>query len=93
MSHANEWLTACTEALESFKSHHGAGIVELSMIDIDSEAANLFSQSPEEEWLDVLRDFVGESEPFVWVQKITFARQLNLSSCIRCTRAISYWDD
>ena len=59
--------------------HNGAGIVELLMTDIDSEAANLFSQSPEEEWLEVLRDFVGESEPFVWVQKISFASQLNLS--------------
>ena len=38
MNHANEWLTACTEALESFRAQHGAGIVELSMIDIDSEA-------------------------------------------------------
>lgn len=79
MSHANEWLTACSEALESFKEHNGAGIVELLMTDIDSEAANLFSQSPEEEWLEVLRDFVGESEPYVWVQKITFASQLNSS--------------
>ncbi|KAA0944340.1 DNA repair exonuclease [Sporosarcina sp. ANT_H38] len=79
MSHANEWLTACSESLESFKEHNGAGIVELLMTDIDSEAANLFSQSPMEEWLEVLRDFAGESEPFVWVQKITFASQVNLS--------------
>jgi len=77
MSHANEWLTACSEVLESFKGHNGAGIVELLLTDIDSEAANLFSQSPEEEWLEVLRDFVGESEPYIWVQKITFASELN----------------
>ena len=77
--HANEWLMACSEALESFKEHNGAGIVELMMNDIDGEAANLFNQSPEEEWLEVLRDFVGESEPFVWVQKITFAKQFNPS--------------
>ena len=80
ISHANEWLTACMEALESFKFEYGAGIVELSMIDVDSEAANLFSQSPVEEWLEVLRDFVGESEPFVWVQKLSFTSPLNLSA-------------
>jgi DNA repair protein SbcD/Mre11 len=79
MSHANEWLTACMEVLESFKSQNGAGMVELSMINVDSVAANLFNQSPEEEWLEVLRDFVGPSEPFVWVQKITIASQLNVS--------------
>lgn len=79
MSHANEWLTACSEVLESFKEHNGAGIVELLLTDIDREAANLFSQSPEGEWLEVLRDYVGESEPYVWVQKITFASQLNPS--------------
>ncbi len=80
ISHANEWLVACTEVLESFVAQHGAGIVELSMIDVDNGAVNLFSQSREEEWLDVLRDVVGESEPFVWVQKISFGRQTNLSA-------------
>jgi exonuclease SbcD len=79
IGHANEWLMACSEALESFKEHNGAGIVELLMTDIDSEAENLFSQSPKEEWLEVLRDFVGESEPYVWVQRITFANQFNQS--------------
>jgi DNA repair protein SbcD/Mre11 len=79
MSHANEWLESCTEVLDSFKSKNGAGIVELLMTDIDFEAGNLFSQSQVEEWLEVLRDFVGENEPYVWVQKITFASQLNLS--------------
>ncbi|MBE1554912.1 metallophosphoesterase family protein [Sporosarcina limicola] len=79
ISHANEWLRACTEALESFKSQHGPGIVELSMIDVDSRATDLFSQSTEEEWLDVLRDTSGESEPFVWVQKISFAEQATSS--------------
>lgn len=77
MSHANEWLTACAEVLETFKEYNGAGIVELLLTDIDSEAANLFSQSPEEEWLETLRDFVGESEPYVFVQKLTFTSQLN----------------
>ncbi|MER2088923.1 MAG: DNA repair exonuclease [Sporosarcina sp.] len=77
--HANEWLTACSEALESFSTRNGAGIVELTMVDVDNGTADLFSQSPEEEWLEVLRDYIGENEPYVWIQKIAFAGQLNLS--------------
>ena len=77
--HANEWLAACMEKLESFQSEYGEGIVELRMVDVDSEAAALFKETTEEEWLEVLRDVVEESEPFVWVQKIVFDRQVNLS--------------
>lgn len=80
IQHATEWLTACREALESFSSRHGEGIVELSMIDVDRGAADLFGQSTEEEWLDVLRDLCGDQEPFVWVQKITFAKQATFST-------------
>jgi DNA repair protein SbcD/Mre11 len=80
ISHANEWLAACREVLESFASQYGEGIVELTMIDIDGGAAELFSQSTEQEWLDVLRDVIGDGEPFVWVQKVSFARPTNLSA-------------
>ena len=79
ISHANEWLEICIEALDSFRAHHGSGIVELTMIDVDSEAFNLFNQSPVDEWLDVLREVVGEREPFVWVQTISFEREGNFA--------------
>ena len=68
--HANEWLEACVEALDSFRAERGAGIVELTMVDVDKETAFLFSQSTNEEWLEVLREVVGEGEPFIWVQMI-----------------------
>lgn len=77
--HANEWLVACTEALDAFRSEYGAGIVELVMTDIDSEVTELFGQSTMEEWLDVLRDTVRESEPFVWVRKMLISKQTNFS--------------
>lgn len=79
INHANEWLKICSDALDSFRSHHGSSIVELSMIDVDGEAVNLFNQSTEEEWLEVLREVVGESEPFVWVQKISITKAANSS--------------
>lgn len=75
ISHANEWLVACMEALETFRTRNGAGIVELKMVDVDQEAAELFSQSPEEEWLDVLRDASSDSEPFIWIQRILFSER------------------
>lgn len=73
--HANEWLVACVESIDLFKENYGEGIIELTMIDIDAEAADLFLQSSEEEWLDVLRELILESEQFIWVQSIHFQQQ------------------
>lgn len=73
--HANEWFEACSEVVEAFKDVHPAGIIELTMTNIGTEAADLFSQSTEEEWLDVLREAIDESEPFVWVHAISFTEQ------------------
>ena len=73
--HANEWLIACTEALDSFGAEQGAAIVELTMIDVDEETASLIGQSTNEEWLGVLREAVGEGEPFIWVQSILLTQQ------------------
>lgn len=78
--HANEWLAVCTEALDAFREAFGAGIVELTMIDVDEGAADLFRQSSEEEWLHVLREIVEDVEPFVAVQGIYFQQQKNTST-------------
>lgn len=78
--HANEWLSVCTEALDAFREAFGAGIVELTMIDVDEGAADLFRQSSEEEWLHVLREIVEDVEPFVAVQGIYFQQQKNTST-------------
>ena len=75
ISHANEWREACVEVIDTFKEQSGSGIVELKMTAIDGDAAELFSQSTEEEWLEILREVVMDSEPFVWVQSISFAHQ------------------
>lgn len=78
--HANEWLEACVEALDSFRVVHGAGIVELTMIDVDKETALLFGQSTNEEWLEVLREVIGEGVPFIWVQMILLTPQRGLEA-------------
>lgn len=77
--HANEWLAACLEVLDSFRAERRAAIVELTMIDVDEDTALLFSQSTTEEWLEVLRDVVEEGDPFIWVQKIYMTQQRGLA--------------
>jgi len=74
--HANEWLEACLEVLESFKRNYGAGVVELTMTAVDEGAAELFRQSSEEEWLGVLREVIEKNEPFIFVQKIIIEEQI-----------------
>lgn len=75
--HANEWLEACGEALQQIAR---PCIAEMSMVDIDHDASELFNQSSAEEWLDVLQEVAGESEPFRWVQSITFQQPIADSS-------------
>lgn len=95
ISHANEWFEACSETIDTFRDAHPAGVIDLTMTDIGVEAAELFSQSTEEEWLDVLREFIGESEPFVWIQGISFAGQRGNStvSDALTTSVLSVMDD
>lgn len=95
ISHANEWLAACREALESFESQYGAGIVELVMLDIDSGTAELFQQSMEQEWLEVLRDVIGDAESFVWVQKLSFVQSAIPTTALGalCQSVIGMIDD
>lgn len=76
--HANEWLKTCEEAINLFYEQFGEGIVELTMIDIDEETADLFQQSSEEEWLDVLRELVSTNHQFIWIQSIHFQHQTNM---------------
>ncbi|MBO1913488.1 hypothetical protein J4G37_52830, partial [Microvirga sp. 3-52] len=54
--HANEWIEICKESIDSFKDKHGAGIIDLTMTDVDLETATMFDQTPVEEWLEVLRE-------------------------------------
>lgn len=71
--HAGDWLTRCEKALgEMQEKYQSALIVELTMTNIDEKAAALFQQSSKEEWLDVLREVMQKSEPFIWVNQLTY---------------------
>ncbi|CAM3178870.1 DNA repair exonuclease [Filibacter tadaridae] len=75
ISHANEWLAACTDVVDTYRTRFGSCIVELTMTDVGYEAAELFGQSTEAEWLEVLREGLDDQESFIWIQKITFNKQ------------------
>lgn len=75
ISHANEWLKACLEVIETTVSSTGDCILELLMTDVDQHAAELFSQSSEDEWLAVIREATAVNERHVWVQKIRYEKQ------------------
>lgn len=76
ISHANEWLKACLEVIDTTSSATGDCILELRMTDVDQHAAELFSQSPEGEWLAVVREAAAMNERHVWVQRIKFEKQI-----------------
>lgn len=70
--HAGEWFEACQKAIEPLTAVREGAMVELIFTDIDEEAAVLFQQATETEWLDALRDSFEGMEPFVWIQHIHF---------------------
>ena len=72
LRHANEWFAACREAIEGYQAEFGACLLELEMVDLDAESLDLFQESPEEVWLETLREWLEESEIFIWVQQLTF---------------------
>lgn len=78
--HAGDWLAVCEEALNHFQeSYPIAAIVELKMVDIDEKTAELFRQSTQEEWLEVLREVMQKSTPFIWVNHIYYDDSLDKS--------------
>lgn len=70
--HAGEWFEACQKAIEPLTAVREGAMVELIFTDIDEEAAVLFQQATETEWLYALRDSFEGMEPFVWIQHIHF---------------------
>lgn len=69
--HANEWLRLTEEALNEFTSEKGPSIVDLTVTIMDAETADFFAQSPDELWLEAIREMLDGKEPFVWVQRFT----------------------
>lgn len=71
ITHANEFLAVCEEALLSFASEHGPAVIDLEILHLDDETAAFYAQTAEEIWLDAIREVMEGQEPFVWVQRLT----------------------
>ncbi|MGN7387555.1 metallophosphoesterase family protein [Sporosarcina sp. SAFN-015] len=71
ITHANEFLTVCEEALLSFASEHGPAVVDVEILHLDEETSAFFAQTAEDIWLDAIRELMEGDEPFVWVQRLT----------------------
>lgn len=72
VKHAGQWFEVCEAALDDFQAQYGAAIIELHMEEIDEDAAELFNQTSEEEWLETLREYVQDKDPFIWISRLKF---------------------
>jgi DNA repair exonuclease SbcCD nuclease subunit len=77
ITHANEFLAVCEEALLSFATEHGPVIVEVEIVHLDDETAAFFAQTAEDIWLDAIRDEMEGQEPFIWVLCLTSTAALH----------------
>jgi DNA repair protein SbcD/Mre11 len=69
--HANELFEAVEETIEQFRNKHGAGVLEIRLIDIDVNTADMLDGTPMEEWLSMIREIQEMREPQVWIQSIS----------------------
>lgn len=68
--HANEWITLCEEALDSFVEENGPSIIDLEMHMTDAETVAFFAQQPDDAWLEAIREVTAGKEPFVFVHRL-----------------------
>ncbi|GEN82761.1 DNA repair exonuclease [Sporosarcina luteola] len=68
--HANEWITLCEEALDSFVEENGPSIIDLEMHMTDAETVAFFAQQPDDAWLETIREVTAGKEPFVFVHRL-----------------------
>lgn len=86
--HANEWLRLIEEAVNEFSLDKGATIVDLTVTIMDAETAEFFAQSPDELWLEAIREMLDGKEPFVWVQRITMKNLVRSESSNNLVEAV-----
>lgn len=69
--HANEWFEAIEEAIEQFRSQHGAGVIEVNLTEVDENTFAMLDGTPMDEWLSMVRETQEMKSPMIWVQTIT----------------------
>ncbi|MFX3673781.1 MAG: exonuclease SbcCD subunit D [Paenisporosarcina sp.] len=69
--HANEWFETIEDAIERFRSNHGAGVIEINLTDVDANTLAMLDGTPMDEWLSMVRETQEMKEPQIWVQSIS----------------------
>lgn len=68
IEYADDWISACQEAVDQLTAEIGSVVVELVMEHTEGLANDLARS--EVEWLDILREQYEDMEPFVWISSI-----------------------
>ena len=69
--HANEWFEAVDEVIENFRTEHGAGVLEINLVDVDAQTSDMLDGTPMEEWVSMVREMQELKNPPIWVQAIS----------------------
>ncbi len=69
--HANEWFEAIEEAIDQFRSQHGAGVIEVNLTEVDGNTFAMLEGTSMEEWLLMVRETQEMKSPAIWVQTIS----------------------
>jgi len=69
--HANEWFETIEEAIDRFRSTHGAGVIEIKLTEVDANTLSMLDGTPMDEWLSMVRETQEMKDPHIWVQSIS----------------------
>ncbi|PIC56523.1 DNA repair exonuclease [Sporosarcina sp. P12(2017)] len=72
IEYADDWISACQEAIDQLTAETGSVVVELVMEHTEGLTKDL--ARAEAEWLDILREQYEAMEPFVWISAIEWPK-------------------
>ncbi|WP_424237918.1 metallophosphoesterase family protein [Bhargavaea ginsengi] len=77
--HADQWLERCMHQIRAFREADGPGLLDLRLTGIDEGAEAMFSDAPESEWLEFIRECVMRDCPDIGVHRMTWERDTALA--------------
>ncbi|MGM9922188.1 MAG: exonuclease SbcCD subunit D [Bhargavaea sp.] len=73
--HADEWLDRCMDQIRAFREANGPGLIDLLLFGIDEQSEAMFSDAPESEWLEFIREAASNDFPDIGVHRMTWERE------------------
>ncbi|MET3576568.1 exonuclease SbcCD subunit D [Bhargavaea ullalensis] len=87
--HADEWISACLDALQRFHSKNGPGIADLVLTGIAPDD-ELFSGAPGDEWVAFLREAAADRLPGIGVHRLSFRKEPAVDMPVGLYRDVSH---